>query len=50
VQTLLLDVRFANGYEAAAKAVVGLDTGAGGADQPPFVVLGWTPVVRPRSE
>jgi general secretion pathway protein K len=50
VQTLVLDVRFANGYEAAAKAVVGLDTGAGGADQPPFVVLGWTPVVRPRSE
>jgi hypothetical protein len=29
--------------------VVGLDTGAGGADQPPFVVLGWTPVVRPRN-
>jgi hypothetical protein len=50
VQTLLLDVRFANGYEAAAKAVVGLDTGAGEADQPPFVVLDWTPVVRPRSE
>jgi Type II secretion system (T2SS), protein K len=50
VQTLLLDVRFANGYEAAAKAVVGLDAGAGGADQPPFVVLGWTPVVRQRTE
>jgi general secretion pathway protein K len=50
VQTLLLDVRFTNGYEAAAKAVVGLDTGGAGADQPPFVVLGWTPVVRPRSE
>jgi general secretion pathway protein K len=56
VQTLLLDVKFPNGYEAAAKAVVGLDGGANstsstnGADQPPFVVLDWTPVVRPRRE
>ena len=36
-QTVLLDVRFPNGYEAAAKAVIAL-AGDGG-QGPPFIVL-----------
>lgn len=47
-QTLLLDVRFSNGYQAAAKAVIVLsDSGAAG---PPYIVLSWTPVLRARGE
>lgn len=53
--TLLLDVRFPNGYEAAAKAVIAL-TGAGdnlsgaGDKKPPYTVLSWTPILRSRGE
>ena len=45
-QTVLLDVRFPNGYEAAAKAVIAL-AGNGG-QGPPFIVLSWTPILRAR--
>ena len=43
-RTVLLDVRFANGYEAAAKAVIALmpDAESG----PPYMVLSWAPVLR----
>lgn len=47
VQTVVLDVRFPNGYEAAAKAVIVLDTDGGEGE--PFTVLDWAPIVRPRS-
>lgn len=47
-QTLLLDVRFRNGYEAAAKAVIAL-SGAG-SEGPPYTVLSWTPVLRAQGE
>lgn len=47
VQTVILDVRFPNGYEAAAKAVIVLDTEGGEGE--PFTVLDWTPIARPRS-
>ena len=46
-QSLFLDVRFPNGYEAAAKAVVAFSAAGGG--QEPFVVLDWTPIVGTRS-
>ena len=44
VQTVVLDVRFANGYEAAAKAVIVLSQDDSEGD--PFTVLDWTPIVR----
>jgi general secretion pathway protein K len=47
-QTLLLDVRFRNGYEAAAKAVIAM-SGAG-SEGPPYTVLSWTPVLRAQGE
>ena len=47
-QTVLLDVRFPNGYEAAAKAVIAL-AGDGG-QGPPFIVLSWTPILRGRGD
>ena len=43
-RTVLLDVKFANGYEAAAKAVIAQT--AGSSEGPPFTVLSWTPVLR----
>ena len=47
-RSVLLDVRFPNGYEAAAKAVIALaETGARG---PPYVVLDWTPILRTRGD
>ena len=46
VRTLWLDVRFPNGYEAAAKAVIAV--GADGAGEQPFIVLSWTPILRER--
>ncbi len=47
-QSVLLDVRFPNGYEAAAKAVIALASGASGG--PPFIVLDWTPILRARGD
>lgn len=47
-QTLHLDVRFPNGYEAAAEAVVVLS--AEGAQERPYTVLSWTPVLRAQGE
>ncbi len=47
-QSVLLDVRFPNGYEAAAKAVIAL--AQGGAGGPPFIVLDWTPILRARGD
>ena len=47
VQTLVLDVQFPNGYEAAAKAVIVLNTDT--SDGKPFTVLDWTPIARERS-
>ena len=47
-QSVLLDVRFPNGYEAAAKAVIALANG--GAGGPPFIVLDWTPILRARGD
>ena len=46
VQSVLLDVRFPNGYEAAAKAVIAL--AAGEAKGPPVMILDWTPILRGR--
>jgi general secretion pathway protein K len=48
VQTVLLDVRFPNGYEAAAKAVISL--AGDGAQGPPFIVLDWAPMLRARGD
>lgn len=45
-RTVWLDVRFPNGYEAAAKAVIAV--GADGAGEQPFIVLSWTPILRER--
>jgi general secretion pathway protein K len=47
-QTVRLDVRFPNGYEAAAKAVIAMS--GTGSDGPPYTVLSWTPVLRTRGE
>lgn len=47
VQAVFLDVRFANGYEAAARAVIGFDQA--GEAAAPFTVLDWTPILRERS-
>jgi general secretion pathway protein K len=47
-QSVLLDVRFSNGYEAAARAVIALAGGNAGA--PPVVVLDWTPILRARGD
>jgi general secretion pathway protein K len=47
-RTVLLDVKFPNGYEAAAKAVIA--QAAGGSEGPPFTVLSWTPVLRARGD
>lgn len=47
-QTLHLDVRFPNGYEAAAEAVVVLSTQ--GSQERPYTVLSWTPVLRAQGE
>lgn len=50
-QSLALVVRFPNGYEAAAKAVIGLRPSTGGgtnANAAPFLVLDWAPVLRPQ--
>jgi general secretion pathway protein K len=47
VHTLFLDVRFPNGYEAAAKAVISL---AGDEGTAPFVVLSWAPSSREQSD
>lgn len=44
---VLLDVRFPNGYEAAAKAVIGFSSS--GESSRPFTVLDWTPVLREQS-
>ena len=41
-RTVWLDVRFPNGYEAAAKAVIALN--ANGAGEQPFTVLSWAPI------
>jgi hypothetical protein len=43
-----LDVRFPNGYEAAAKAVIALN--ANGAGEQPFTVLSWAPILRERGD
>ncbi len=43
-QTVVLEVRFPNGYQAAAKAVIAL-AGDGG-QGPPYMVLDWTPILR----
>lgn len=48
VRTVLLDVRFPNGYEAAAKAVISL--AGDGAQGPPFIVLDWAPMLRARGD
>jgi general secretion pathway protein K len=47
VHAVFLDVRFPNGYEAAARAVIGL--GGGAQDARAFTVLDWTPVLREQS-
>jgi hypothetical protein len=47
-QTIRLDVRFRNGYEAAAKAVIALS--GTGSEGPPYTVLSWTPVLRAQGE
>lgn len=47
VHAVFLDVRFPNGYEAAARAVIGL--GGGTQDARPFTVLDWTPILREQS-
>jgi general secretion pathway protein K len=47
-RTVLLDVRFPNGYEAAAKAVIALSVDGGG--EQPFIVLSWTPILRERGD
>lgn len=47
-QTLHLDVRFANGYEAAAEAVVILSSQ--GSQERPYTVLSWAPVLRAQGE
>lgn len=47
VHAVFLDVRFPNGYEAAARAVIGIEGGAQSAR--PFTVLDWTPVLREQS-
>ncbi|MFO1048964.1 MAG: type II secretion system protein GspK [Geminicoccaceae bacterium] len=47
-QTLHLDVRFANGYEAAAEAVVLLSNQ--GSQERPYTVLSWMPVLRAQRE
>ncbi|MGD9510347.1 MAG: hypothetical protein AB7I59_30990 [Geminicoccaceae bacterium] len=47
-QTVRLDVRFPNGYEAAAKAVIAMS--GTGSEGPPFTVLSWTPVLRAQGE
>jgi general secretion pathway protein K len=44
---LFLDVRFPNGYEAAARAVIAF--GQAGGSAPPFTVLDWTPMLREQS-
>jgi len=44
---VFLDVRFPNGYEAAARAVIGF--GQAGESAPPFTVLDWTPMLREQS-
>jgi general secretion pathway protein K len=41
-RTVLLEVRFPNGYQAAAKAVIASSRSR--EDGPPFMVLSWTPV------
>ena len=46
-QTVLLNVQFANGYQAAAKAVIALSADAAGGQ--PFTVLSWTPILRERA-
>jgi general secretion pathway protein K len=46
-QTVVVDVRFPNGYEAAARAVIGLDPSAGGSE--PFLMLDWTPFIPDQS-
>lgn len=43
---VLLDVRFPNGYEAAARAVIGFRSGSGSDSAPPFTVLDWAPILR----
>ena len=48
VRTVLLDVQFPNGYEAAAKAVISL--AGDGAQGPPFIVLDWAPMLRARGD
>jgi general secretion pathway protein K len=47
VQAIFLNVRFANGYEAAARAVIGFEQSSDAAA--PFTVLDWTPILRERS-
>jgi hypothetical protein len=44
---VFLDVRFPNGYEAAARAVIGF--GQAGGSAPPFTELDWTPMLREQS-
>ncbi|MEK0083349.1 general secretion pathway protein GspK [Benzoatithermus flavus] len=44
VQTVMLDVRFPNGYEAAARAVISLNPDSSGGSEP-FVMLDWTPFI-----
>jgi general secretion pathway protein K len=46
--TVRLDVRFPNGYEAAAKAVIAMS--GTGSEGPPYTVLSWTPVLRAQGE
>lgn len=45
VQTVVVDVRFPNGYEAAARAVIGLDPDPGSSE--PYLMLDWTPFIPP---
>jgi general secretion pathway protein K len=43
LQTVVVDVRLPNGYEAAARAVIGLNPEQGGSE--PFLMLDWTPFI-----
>lgn len=49
-RTVLLDVRFPNGYGAAAKAVIALSADGGSGGEQPFTVLSWTPILRQRGD
>jgi general secretion pathway protein K len=47
LHSLVMDVRFANGYQAAARAVIRIADAAAGPD--PYLVLDWTPSISDQS-